>query len=142
MPGMTWRFGNALKEIRDEELYAEAGFETWDAYLKDRVGEEFGIEQAQAFRLMQAATIRPKLPDPTTFYPKGENAVDAEWKPSVVKEFARLAPEDKTKHGHPRDLQSLRKQDVQRACNIVQGSLHCGRQSGRAELTEQCPQPL
>ena len=56
--------GNALKEIRDEELYKADGFETWDAYLKNRVGEEFGIERQQVLNLITAATIRPKLPDP------------------------------------------------------------------------------
>ena len=100
--------GNALKEIRDDELYRENGYETWDAYLKQRVGEEFGIEKSHVYRLIQCSTIRTKLPDP--FSPTGEKA---EWSQKAVNEFARLADVTEER-GNPRDVSSLRKQDVSR----------------------------
>jgi|LakMenEpi03Aug12_release.lakeMendotaPanAssembly.Ray.scaffolds.fasta_scaffold288600_2 hypothetical protein len=110
--------GNALKEIRDDELYREDGFDSWDAYLKNRVGEDFCIEKQQVLNLITAATIRPKLPDPKILPNKVGESV-TEWKPTVVKEFARLAPQDSTKHGSPRDLSSLRKQDVHRVAKAA-----------------------
>jgi len=120
--------GNALKEIRDDELYREDGFETWDAYLKQRVGEDFGIERTQVQNLITAATIRPKLPDPKLLPLCGNNNLKPEWKPSVVKEFARLAPEDTGKQGHPRDLSSLRKQDVQR---VAKAAVEIAKEQGK-----------
>jgi hypothetical protein len=53
----------ALKEIRDNELYKEDGFETWYRYLRERIGEVFGIEKSQAHSLIACAQIRTKLPD-------------------------------------------------------------------------------
>jgi hypothetical protein len=55
--------GFALKEIRDHELYKEDGFDTWDRYLKERVGHVFGIEETQARKLIACAQIRTKLPE-------------------------------------------------------------------------------
>jgi hypothetical protein len=108
--------GNALKEIRDDELYREDGFDTWDAYLRDRVGLDFGIEATQVRNLINAATIRPKLPDPKILQHSGVGG--AEWKPKVVKEFERLAPPD-PEHAQRRDLSGLRKQDVQRVAKAA-----------------------
>lgn len=119
--------GNALKEIRDDELYREDGFDTWDAYLKQRVGQDFGIERQQVLNLITAATIRPKLPDPKIL-PNALGTSPVEWKSTVVKEFARLAPEDTTKSGHPRDLQSLRKQDVQR---VAKAAVEIAKEQGK-----------
>lgn len=110
--------GNALKEIRDDELYREDGFDTWDAYLKDRVGQDFGIEATYARNLISAATIRPKLPDPKILQHNCVGDEKPEWKPSVVKEFERLAPPDPD-HAQRRDLSSLRKQDVQRVAKAA-----------------------
>ncbi len=120
--------GNALKEIRDEELYREDGFETWDAYLKNRVGEDFGIEKSHVYRLITAATIRPKLPDPKSLPNLGKDQ-PAEWKPSVVKEFERLAPIDEEKHGQPRDLSRLRQQDLHR---VAKAAVELAKQKGKS----------
>ena len=118
--------GNALKEIRDDELYREDGFDTWDAYLKTRVGHDFGIERSYAFNLITAATIRPKLPDPKIL---SSTSVDEkpEWKPSVVKEFERLAPQDPD-HAQRRDLTALRKQDVQR---VAKAAVEIAKEQGK-----------
>lgn len=119
--------GNALKEIRDDELFKEDGFETWDAYLKNRVGDDFGIEKSTVYRLITASTIRPKLPDPKSLPNLGKDQ-PAEWKPSVVREFERLAPIDETRHGSPRDLSSLRKQDVQR---VAKAAVEIAKEQGK-----------
>ncbi len=119
--------GNALKEIRDDELYKEDGFGSWDAYLKERVGYDFGIERQQVLNLIAAAAIRPKLPDPKIL-PNAVGNSPVEWKPTIVKEFARLAVEDTTKPGSPRDLQSLRKQDVQR---VAKAAVEIAKEQGK-----------
>jgi len=110
------RYGSELKEIRDSKLYLADGFESWDSYLKKRVWGVFGIERRQAYNLISIATIAPKLPDLVQ-----ENAQDEklEWKPSVVKEFERLAPQDTTKHGSPRDVQAISKQDLKRVAEAA-----------------------
>lgn len=110
--------GNALKEIRDDELFKEDGFDTWDAYLKQRVGLDFGIEEAQVRRLITASTIRPKLPEMKNIQSSTSESAPA-WTPAVVNEFARLAPIKEGEKGQPRDLASLRKQDVQRVAKAA-----------------------
>ena len=42
------RTGFALKEIRDDELYREAGFTTWVQYLKARVNAETAAQAEHA----------------------------------------------------------------------------------------------
>lgn len=106
--------GFALKEIRDDLLYKEDGFETWDAYLKERVGEQFGIEQAHVYRLIACAQVRPKLPEP--FSPTGEKEG---WSQSALLEFGRLAPKDRESRGHPHDYDRLDRRDVQRVAKKV-----------------------
>lgn len=106
--------GNALKEIRDDRLYEADGFPTWDAYLKQRVGEDFGIEARQVYTLIQASTLRPKLPDLPKGLHRGAESEPTQWSQKAVAEFARLAPEATTERGKIRDVASLRKQDVQR----------------------------
>jgi len=108
--------GFALKEIRDDELYKEDGFDTWEQYLKDRVGEQFGIERTQAFQLILCAQVRPKLPAPLSAAPDNDDGKKPEWTQSVVKEFARLAPKADAK-GAPYDIDRLKKNDVERVAN-------------------------
>lgn len=113
--------GFALKEIRDDELFKEDGFESWERYLKERVGMEYGIERTQAFQLIACAQIRAKLPD----LPGGSSgsANDGQkWSQNAVYEFARLAPKDEgTNQGY--DFDKLNKRDVERvAKKVIQ---HC-----------------
>lgn len=119
--------GNALKEIRDDELYKEDGFETWDAYLKQRVGADFGIEKSQVYHLITASTIRPKLPDPKILPSSDRSDEKTEWSPKVVNEFARLAPQD-PEHSQRRDLTALRKQDVQR---VAKAAVEIAKEQGK-----------
>lgn len=109
--------GFALKEIRDDELYVEDGYATWDAYLKQRVSSVFGIEERQAYALVSSAQIRPKLPDLPAANCTGVQL--GEWTLKAVNEFARLAPKDETRPGHPPDYDRLKKQDVQRVAKKV-----------------------
>src|SRR5262245_16029502 len=57
------RTGFALIEIRDDQLYKEGGFDTWDAYLTVRVAKDFGIRRTQAYQLIACSQIRTKLPE-------------------------------------------------------------------------------
>jgi hypothetical protein len=117
------RTGFALKEIRDEELFKEAGFATWDAYLKDRVGQEFGIERAHAYRLILCAQVRERVPDPVS--PRGD-APGGEgdgWSQKELLQFARLAPKKKGPEGASYDVGRLNKRDAERVVQSVKE--HC-----------------
>jgi hypothetical protein len=120
--------GNALKEIRDDELYREDGFDSWEQYLKQRVGEQFGIEKVQALGLIQAAVIRPKLPAAVVHHGEQSQSEKPEWSIRAVKEFARLAPQIEDAPGKPRDVQSLRKQDVQR---VAKAAVEIAKEQGK-----------
>ena len=65
-------------------------------------------------KLIQAAIIRPKLPKPIAHHGAQSKDTNPEWSRKAVNEFAKLAPVKEEERGRPRDLQSLRKQDVQR----------------------------
>jgi hypothetical protein len=109
--------GFALKEIRDDELYREAGLETWDRYLKERVKVEFGIERTQALQLIACAQIRVKLPD-ISGTSSGTADEGQKWSQNAVYEFARLAPKDEgTSQGY--DFDRLDRRDVQRVAKKV-----------------------
>lgn len=105
--------GFALKEIRDTTLYTEDGFETWDQYLKERVGKEFGIEQAQARKLIVCAQVRTKLPDISDTVVSEDG-----WSQKALVEFARLAPQSE-EHEQRRDYDRLDKRDAARVAKKV-----------------------
>lgn len=102
--------GMDLKEIRDDHLFKEDGFEKWDHYLKQRVGLEFGMEKRQAQTLIQCAEIRPKLPDLKSV----QCAAHSEgWSQNAVLEFTRLVP-DADDGNAKKDYSALRKADAAR----------------------------
>jgi hypothetical protein len=119
--------GFALKEIRDDELYQEDSFETWDAYLKERVATEFGIEERQVRYLISSAQIRTKLPDLS-----GTAVPEAEWSVKAVNEFGRLAPQDED-HEQRRDYDRLDKRDVNRVAKKVID--HCEQEGTKPTAT-------
>jgi hypothetical protein len=124
------RTGFALKEIRDDELYREDGFATWEAYLKTRVGEEFGIERGQAFRLIQCAQIQTKAsrtPEVSRTRDTGHEPEKAALSQRILLELGRLAPKDEKADGQPRDFSRLDRRDVQRV--LKKANAHC-RQAG------------
>jgi hypothetical protein len=109
--------GFALMEIREDHLFKEAGFVTWDAYLKERVGCDFGIERAQAFRLIACAQIRSKLPEVSS--PRGDETTRKEWPQKALLELGRLAPKSKD-HEQRRNYDQLRRSDVARVARKVE----------------------
>lgn len=118
--------GKALAEIRDDRLYDEAGFESWEKYLRQRVAEEFGIEKTQANKMIQAAVIRLKLPDLPNYGHRGDHhskngstSEARQWSQKAVNAFADLAPVNKAAHGRPRDVSKLKKQDLQRVARLA-----------------------
>jgi hypothetical protein len=107
--------GMDLKEIRDDELFKEAGFEKWSHYLKQRVGEEFGIEKSQVKNLILCAEIRPKLPDLSLGQRVGPKS---EWSQRAVMEFGRLVPE-RDDDERKKDYAALRKTDASRVAKAA-----------------------
>lgn len=73
--------GRIIREIRDDKLYLEAGFKTFEEYCKTRW--EFTVRHAQ--RLMVAAEIREKLPE----FPESDRKGRI-WKETYVRELDRL----------------------------------------------------
>ncbi|HUW30158.1 MAG TPA: hypothetical protein VM223_00945 [Planctomycetota bacterium] len=107
--------GMDLKEIRDDELFKEDGFEKWEHYLKQRVGEDFGIEKSQVRRLIQCAEIRPKLPDMENHPRAGDSPG---WSQTAVLEFGRLVP-DRDDDARKKDYAALRKNDAARVAKAA-----------------------
>ena len=76
--------GQALARIRDEDLYREAGFRTFEAYCRERwdMGRNYANKQIAAAEVV--STIVPKgLPAPST--------------ESQARELAKLQPKDQVK---------------------------------------------
>src|SRR5215472_1563249 len=129
--------GFALKEIRDDELYKEDDFETWDAYLRKRVEIDFGVKQTQVRELLVCAQVRIKLPDlPKVFtgipVKNGEEG-KPEWSQSAVYQFARLAPRSGEGSGQPFDLDRLKQRDVERVAKKV--FQHCEKEEVKPTAT-------
>jgi hypothetical protein len=104
----AYQIGDDLLWIRDDHLYEQAGFETWDAYLKGRGSVEFGIGRAHAYRFMKLAQIRAKLPEPSS--PAGD---ENELSQIALLELGRLAPKSDD-HAQRPDYDRLDRRDVAR----------------------------
>jgi hypothetical protein len=111
--------GLALKEIRDCKLWRAAGCRNWTDYLKTRAYEAFGIERKEVFRMIQAAVIRLKLPEIENIVPNCDNIENQQWKPAVIREFARLASVKEDEPGKPRDVDSLTKPYLKKVATRV-----------------------
>jgi hypothetical protein len=77
-----YRTGMRLKEIRDDELYKEAGFLTWEEYCKGRW--EWTAERAR--QMIVASEYRAVLPAPPAAAEGQTNC----WKEGSVRELTRL----------------------------------------------------
>ncbi len=101
--------GRELVEIRDDELWKEGGYESWNQYLKSQGAELLGGKSfAQSTNLIRAAEIEKRLPE-NSVQSIGLNATH-------LKELGRLAPIKTVDDGAGRekDYSKLRKQDVAR----------------------------
>ena len=74
--------GQKLKEIRDDELYKEDGFKTWEAYCRDR----WDWSRDYAYKLITASDYRAKLPDVDKLYTHAEKG----WSEASVRELTRI----------------------------------------------------
>ena len=75
------KVGLALKELRDDRLYEEAGYGDFKSYLKSEANR-FGIGERHAHQLIESAELRIKLPtDP---------ADHSTWTERSVRELKRL----------------------------------------------------
>lgn len=62
------RAGQALRQIRDERLYLETGYSSFDAYCRDR----WGFSRIHAYRQIDAAAVAGLLPTGNTAPPVTE----------------------------------------------------------------------
>ena len=99
--------------IRDDELYKFDGFKTWTDYLKLRVGDAFGIEKSQAYKLITSAQLHSKIQSASS------TAVDEKLSEKAILEFARLAPKNDD-HDQRRDVSRILSGDVKRVLNKAQ----------------------
>ena len=86
------RVGLALREIRDDQLYKEGGYDTFEKCVK----EEWDIGKSYATQLIGSATLRLHLPTPKKV--TSSNQVQAEWNASSVRELKRLESTSKANH--------------------------------------------
>lgn len=100
--------GRCLCEIRDDELWREADFESWNQYLKERAGELVGKSFAEAVTCIKAAEVAKRLP--TTM--PGHSSLGRKH----LLEISRLAPQKPKDDGRgmEKDYSRLRKKDVER----------------------------
>jgi hypothetical protein len=82
-----YRVGMKLKEVRDDELYKEAGYTTWEDYCRLR----WDWSRDYTYKLMRAAEYRAVLPDVDT---KSTNK-NKGWTEATVREMTRL-PDKRT----------------------------------------------
>ena len=69
--GSFYQIGKALKEIRDDRLYRQLLFASFEAYLKDR----WDMGRAQAYRLIEAARVIDNLSPIGDILPENEAQV-------------------------------------------------------------------
>jgi hypothetical protein len=119
--------GLALKELRDDHLFKERGFATWDAYLNGRVREQFGIRRRQAYTRIACAEVHLKLPDASCSALHDNGGLTQR----VLMQLARLAPKSE-EHEQRRDFDKLVKDDLQRV--VKKAVEHCEKQA--IKLTE------
>ncbi len=63
-----YKFGKALKEIRDDRLYRELLFDTYEAYLKKR----WDMSRSHAYRLIEASRVIKNLSPIGDILPENE----------------------------------------------------------------------
>lgn len=78
--------GMKLKEIRDDELYKEDGFATWEAYCRKRW--EWGADYAR--KLIRAADYRDALPSAPKAKSKTDTNSIGQWSELSVRELTRI----------------------------------------------------
>lgn len=66
-----YKFGKAFKEIRDNRLYRELLFNTFEAYLKKR----WDMSRSQAYRLIDASRVIENLSPVGDMLPENESQV-------------------------------------------------------------------
>jgi len=102
------RVGLALKEIRDERLYKEDGFERFEDYCR----KKWEISRKYADKVIASADLRIKLPTTT---PTGRH----EWTERAVRELKRLPADTKAKAVAARVLKEVEKGNGKLTSTIV-----------------------
>ena len=91
--------GTALVRIRDERLYQEAGYDTFDRYCRER----WDMSGSHAYRLMDASEVVRELP-PTALQPANEaqarelKVVEPEARAAVMQEASEATGGKPTAH--------------------------------------------
>lgn len=95
--------GLALKEIKDDGLYEDAGFQSFPEYLKSNENR-FGIQKSYAYELIAAAETRMRLPSP--------EAPDSGWSVKLMREIRRIESPTKQKAVGVRVVREANKNDA------------------------------
>lgn len=106
------RMGVVLMRIEHDREYEDAGYADFTTYMNDR--QPCGMKQAHASRLMQAARIRPLLPDVSKF-PGGI------WSEKAVRPLAK----NKYKDAHGNVI-VYSKQDIRRLGREIKKRVKAG----------------
>jgi hypothetical protein len=87
------KVGLALKEIRDDKLYREDGYETFEDYCK----RKWDFSDRYARYVVGAAELRLKLPEPPPPEPETGTACSGGWTEGSVRQLGRLGSDTKAK---------------------------------------------
>jgi hypothetical protein len=98
--------GRILREIRDDDLWKEAGCTCWDDYLKVRVEEEFGVRERTARDLILACELADRWRQLGLGNRRRSADCGPKYSQSVWLALAPLAPR-KNEPGSPRDLAKI-----------------------------------
>ena len=104
------RVGLSLKEIRDERLYKEDGFETWESYLKANK-DRFGIgSRSYAHEVIESAALRMNL---------DVRHAEHSWNQRQIDELKRLKSTSKARHVAKRVLVQIEKEGAKLTAAVV-----------------------
>jgi hypothetical protein len=109
-----FRTGMKLKEIRDDELYKEDGFASWEEYCWQRLD----LSPRHCQRLITASEYRSVLPNG----PNGPNKKDEEppqWTEATVRELTRIADKRAAARVAKKVLDRAKKEDAKLTSTFV-----------------------
>ena len=99
--------GQKLKEIRDQNLYLEDGFKTWDEYCLKR----WEWNRSHVHRLITASEYREKLPT----LPSGQH----DWSERSVRELTRIPDKKQAARVAVKVVKEIEKNDGKLTANVV-----------------------
>ena len=105
------KVGLALKEIRDERLYKEDGFNTFEDYCRNR----WEMGRSYADHLIGSAELRTRIPDP----PKTATNSRQSWNETQVRELKRLGSTTRARAVATRVVKEVEQANGKLTANVV-----------------------